>query len=106
FVLASEVGCVELDDAEVIEKGRLAPGTMVAVDTQAGVLLRDHEIKQTLAQRGPYLDWVKPNLLRLQEIAGRVIPEPVPDLDLLGLSQRQVAFGYTSEELDMVFKPM
>jgi len=106
FVLASEVGCVELDEAEVIEKGRLAPGEMVAVDTQAGVLLRDGEIKQRLASRRPYLEWVKTNLLRLQEIVGRAIPEPANDLDLLGLSQRQVAFGYSSEELDMVFKPM
>src|SRR6201993_422197 len=106
FVLASEVGCVELDESEVIEKGRLAPGTMVAVDTQAGVLLRDTEIKERLAKRKPYIDWVKTNLLRLQEIAGRTIPEPANDLDLLGLSQRQVAFGYSSEELDMVFKPM
>src|SRR5215469_7103181 len=106
FVLASEVGCVELDEAEVVEKGRLAPGTMVAVDTQAGVLLRDTEIKERLAKRKPYMDWVKTNLLRLQEVAGRTIPEPANDLDLLGLSQRQVAFGYSSEELDMVFKPM
>jgi len=106
FVLASEVGCVELDESEVIEKGRLAPGAMVAVDTQAGVLLRDTEIKERLAHRKPYLDWVKTNLLRLQEVAGRTIPEPANDLDILGLSQRQVAFGYSSEELDMVLKPM
>jgi glutamate synthase domain-containing protein 2/glutamate synthase domain-containing protein 1/glutamate synthase domain-containing protein 3 len=106
FILASEVGCVELDEAEVIEKGRLAPGAMVAVDTQAGVLLRDTEIKERLARRNPYSDWVKTNLLRLQEVAGRTIPEPANDLDLLGLSQRQVAFGYSSEELDMVFRPM
>jgi glutamate synthase domain-containing protein 2/glutamate synthase domain-containing protein 1 len=106
FLLASEVGCAELDEGEVIEKGRLAPGAMVAVDTQAGVLLRDTEIKERLARRNPYSEWVKTNLLRLQEVAGRAVPEPANDLDLLGLSQRQVAFGYSSEELDMVFKPM
>ncbi|HEX6566481.1 MAG TPA: hypothetical protein VF020_19465, partial [Chthoniobacterales bacterium] len=43
---------------------------MVAVDTQAGVLLRDTEIKERLAKRKPYIDWVKTNLLRLQEVAG------------------------------------
>src|SRR4029077_6761020 len=38
--LASEVGCNEIDDAKVTEKGRLAPGEMIAVDTRAGKLLR------------------------------------------------------------------
>ena len=45
FSLGSEVGCTELDDAKVIEKGRLAPGEMIAVDTREGKLLRDAEIK-------------------------------------------------------------
>ena len=44
--LGSEVGCNEIDDAKVIEKGRLAPGEMIAVDTRAGKLLRDSEIKK------------------------------------------------------------
>ncbi|MBV9275328.1 MAG: glutamate synthase large subunit, partial [Verrucomicrobia bacterium] len=42
----------------------------------------------------------------LQEVAGPTFPEPAGDLDILGHTQRQVAFGYTSEELDMVLKPM
>ena len=42
----------------------------------------------------------------MQKIAGRTIAEPQEEFDILGLTQRQVAFGYTSEELDMVLKPM
>jgi glutamate synthase domain-containing protein 2/glutamate synthase domain-containing protein 1/glutamate synthase domain-containing protein 3 len=104
--LASEVGCNEIDEAKVTEKGRLAPGEMIAVDTRAGKLLRDPEIKKRLSTQKPYLRWVNSNLLRLQEIAGKEIPSPKDEFDILGVTQRQVAFGYSSEELDLVLKPM
>src|SRR5271165_1486913 len=104
--IGSEVGCAEFDDAKVVEKGRLAPGEMIAVDTKAGKLLKDAEIKKQLSSGKPYLAWINAHLLRLQQIAGKMIQEPTEELDILGLTQQQVAFGYTSEELDMVLKPM
>ncbi|MBV8418222.1 MAG: glutamate synthase subunit alpha, partial [Verrucomicrobia bacterium] len=104
--LASEAGCNETDDAKVIEKGRLAPGEMIAVDTRAGKLLRDAEIKRQLSTKKPYLEWVNTHLLRLQRIAGQTIAEPAEEIDILSLTQRQIAFGYSTEELDMVLKPM
>jgi glutamate synthase domain-containing protein 2/glutamate synthase domain-containing protein 1/glutamate synthase domain-containing protein 3 len=104
--LGSEVGCTDLDDAKIIEKGRLAPGEMIAVDTRAGKLLRDAEIKAQLSAQKPYVSWVNSNLLRLQDIAGKEISDPEDEFDILGLTQRQVAFGYSSEELDFVLKPM
>ncbi len=104
--LGSEVGCNDIDDAKVIEKGRLAPGEMIAVDTQAGKLLRDAEIKKQLSAEKPYLEWINTHLLRLQEIADKSVPAPAEEFDLLELTQQQVAFGYTTEELDMVLKPM
>jgi glutamate synthase domain-containing protein 2/glutamate synthase domain-containing protein 1/glutamate synthase domain-containing protein 3 len=105
-VMGSEVGCLELDDAHVVEKGRLAPGEMIAIDTRAGKLLRDAKIKQQLSTERPYLEWVNTHLLRLQPIAGSEVAEPKEDVDILGLTQQQIAFGYSSEELDMVLKPM
>ncbi|HEY0789591.1 MAG TPA: glutamate synthase large subunit [Chthoniobacterales bacterium] len=106
FTLGSEVGCTEIDDSKVVEKGRLAPGEMIAVDTRAGTLLRDGQIKRRLSTRQPYLDWVNQNLLRLQKLAGPELPSPAADVDVLGLTQRQIAFGYSTEELDLVLKPM
>jgi glutamate synthase domain-containing protein 2/glutamate synthase domain-containing protein 1/glutamate synthase domain-containing protein 3 len=103
--IGSEVGSVEFDDSKVIEKGRLAPGEMIAVDTKAGKLLKDAEIKKQLSTGKPYSEWIRANLIRLQQIAGK-FAEPAEELDILGLTQQQVAFGYTSEELDMVLKPM
>ena len=104
--LGSEVGCNEIDDSKVIEKGRLAPGEMIAVDTRAGKLLRDAEIKKRLSSEKPYLEWINSRLLRLQQIAGTSMPVYSEELDVLELSQQQVAFGYSNEELDMVLKPM
>ena len=68
FSIGSEVGTIPFDDAHIIEKGRLAPGEMIAIDTAAGKLLRDAEIKAALAARRPYGDWMKDNLLRLSDL--------------------------------------
>jgi len=104
--LGSEVGTIEFDDARIVEKGRLAPGEMIAVDTEQGRLLRDDEIKRELAARRPYGEWVKKHLIRLSEFATGKIEEPADPRDVLSITQRQFAFGYSSEELDMILKPM
>ena len=106
FSLGSEVGTIELDDASVIEKGRLGPGEMIAIDTAQGKLLRDQEIKASLAVRRPYAKWLAENLLRLEDEVQAPLGEPAGDLDILTLTQRQMAFGYSAEELDMIVKPM
>ncbi|MDB6155572.1 MAG: glutamate synthase, partial [Chthoniobacteraceae bacterium] len=104
--LGSESGTIEFDDSEVLEKGRLAPGEMIAVDTARGVLLRDHEIKEELAGRRPYGEWIKSNLLKLEDIVAAEPVEPVEPFDVLTNTQRQLAFGYSSEEIEMILRPM
>ncbi len=104
--LGSESGTIEFDDADVLEKGRLAPGEMIAVDTARGVLLRDAEIKEELAARRPYGEWVKANLLRLEELVATEPGEPGEPFDVLTNTQRQLAFGYSSEEVEMILRPM
>ncbi|MEO6053849.1 MAG: glutamate synthase large subunit, partial [Chthoniobacterales bacterium] len=106
FLLGSEVGLGGLDPASIIEKGRLAPGEMIAIDTARGVLLRDREIKTSLAAKKDYKGWLEKHLIRLPETAVADIKEPEGELDTLSLTQRQISFGYTSEELDMILKPM
>ena len=59
FTVGSEVGVVHLDDAKVIRKGRLAPGEMVSVDTVSGKVRFNEEIKESLATRQPYAEWLK-----------------------------------------------
>jgi glutamate synthase (NADPH/NADH) large chain/glutamate synthase (ferredoxin) len=106
LVLGSEVGVSGLPPMSVIEKGRLAPGEMIAVDTVAGKLLRDNEIKQALAEAKPYGEWLDKYLVRFPLAKKEEIVAPAGELDVLGLTQRQVAFGYSSEEVDMILKPM
>jgi glutamate synthase (NADPH/NADH) large chain/glutamate synthase (ferredoxin) len=106
FSLGSEVGTIEFDDATIVEKGRLGPGEMIAIDTARGVLLRDTEIKEQLAKRRPYGLWLKENLLRLSDLAPASPAEPSEPLDILSLTQKQLAFGYSTEELELLFRPM
>ncbi|MDQ3703361.1 MAG: glutamate synthase subunit alpha, partial [Chloroflexota bacterium] len=76
-VMASEVGVVEIDDADVVEKGRLGPGEMIAVDTETGRLLYNAEIKREVAARRPYGEWLKRRLVRLEtRLSDGAAPEP------------------------------
>ncbi|MGC1479432.1 MAG: glutamate synthase large subunit [Chthoniobacterales bacterium] len=106
FSLGSEVGVDGIEHSRVIEKGRLAPGEMVAIDTESGQLLRDAGIKNRLAEGRPYAEWLEQYLVRVPKSTSEEIKPTVDEVDVLSLTQRQVAFGYSSEEVDMVLKPM
>ncbi len=106
FVIGSEVGVSGLDPETVIEKGRLAPGEMIAVDTAGGRLLRDAEIKNGLAARKPYGEWVAANLMEMPQVNASEVAPGSGVLDILSLTQQQIAFGYSSEEVEMIIKPM
>ena len=102
-VLASEVGALDIDDARVIEKGKLGPGQMIAVDTARGVLLKDLQVKQELSRRRPYGEWVRSNLYRLGE---HKRPREIPPPSLTDLVRQQVCFGYGTEEWSYLLEPM
>ncbi len=106
FSIGSEMGTSGLDQVAIVEKGRLAPGEMIAVDTAQGKLLRDAEIKQRLSTERDYTKMVAENLIKMPSIEAHEIQEPIEKISLPQLTQQQISFGYSSEELDMVFKPM
>ena len=58
LALASEAGAVDLPGEEIVEKGRLGPGQMIAVDLEQGRLLRDDVVKTSVASRRPYGAWL------------------------------------------------
>ena len=103
-VMGSEVGIIELDDRCVIEKGRLGPGQMIAVDTAQGKLLKNSEIKRTVAERKPYAEWVQKGIVTLPTEKEGVsatmgtVPEQLP--------MYQKAFGYMTEDVERFIKPM
>jgi glutamate synthase domain-containing protein 2/glutamate synthase domain-containing protein 1/glutamate synthase domain-containing protein 3 len=104
-VMGSEVGLLPLDEHRIIEKGRLGPGRMLAVDTVEQRLLHNDEIKCECARRRPYGEWVQQHLVRPHLLDlnanGHVVPSPGQEF-----TQRQKAFGYGTEDLDRILEPM
>nr|MDA8323317.1 glutamate synthase-related protein [Actinomycetota bacterium] len=101
-VLASEVGVLEIDQSRVIRKGRLQPGKIFLVDTAAGRIISDAEVKSALAAEHPYDDWLHAGLLHLDDLPDR--DRVLPDREELAIQQRM--FGYTEEELRVMLDPM
>ena len=71
-VMASEAGVLSVPSERVKRKGRLQPGKMFLVDTVAGRIVSDKEIKRQLATRQPYGEWLNENQITLDQL-----PEPV-----------------------------
>ena len=106
FSLGSEMGISGLDQKTVIEKGRLSPGETIAVDLIQRTLLRNTEIKHRLATERDYGKMVADHLIKIPPITAEEIQESTLTHTLSQLTQQQIAFGYSSEELEMIFKPM
>ena len=103
---ASEAGAVPTGDRQIILKGKLGPGQMMAVDTVHGLFLEDGQIKRELAERQPYGLWVKQNLRQMPAAEGRQTDAETTVVSHSSLVAQQVAFGYTHEELTVVLRPM
>ena len=101
-VLASEVGVLDLDPASVIIKGRLQPGRMFLVDTAAGRIVEDGEIKASLAAEHPYADWLAKGLVHLKDLPPRMMLTP----QHASVVRHQRLFGVTNEELRLIIEPM
>ncbi len=101
-VMGSETGVVELDESRIIEKGRLGPGQMLAVDLAQGRVLRNWEVKEEAAARRPYASWLTEH--RRSLAAG--LWQDTLALGELDLLQRQTAFGFTAEDMDLVIEEM
>ena len=103
LIAGSEAGMVAVDEAHLVEKGALGPGQMIAVDMAEGRLFHDVEIKDTLAASQPFGDWVgkikdlSETLENSEEVAGHSGGD---------LRKRQIAAGYTMEELEQILAPM
>ena len=101
-VLASEVGVLDIEPSAVVRKGRLEPGRMFLVDTAAGRILDDEEIKGELAAEHPYQEWLDAGMVGLEELPEREREVPTH----ASLVRRQQVFGYTREELGVLLQPM
>ncbi|MDI3313197.1 MAG: glutamate synthase large subunit [Mycobacterium sp.] len=105
-VMASEAGVLDSDPAfhpsKVIRRMRLQPGRMFLVDTAQGRIVSDEEIKADLAAQHPYQEWLDNGLIPLEDLPqGNYVRMPHHRVVL-----RQMVFGYTYEELNLLVAPM
>ncbi len=102
-VLSSESGVLDIPQDRVLRKGRLQPGRLFLVDTVQQRIIEDEEIKRQIVTERPYAEWLKQHLVNLKDLpAAPEVPTPEPET----LLQRQVAFGYTFEDLRILMAPM
>ena len=101
-VLASETGVLDLDPSTIVRKGRLQPGRMFLVDTVAGRIIEDDEVKADLAAAAPYGDWLNAGLVHLEQLPEREHIVHTPE----SVARRQQTFGYTEEDLRVILEPM
>jgi glutamate synthase (ferredoxin) len=125
LALASEAGAVDLPGEQIVEKGRLGPGQMIAVDFEHGRLLRDDVVKTSIASRHPYGAWLseRRRVLDAQpfdiggaDAAGASYAGADPGAqtgapgagpcDPGDLLRRQAAAGFTAEDVELIVRPM
>jgi glutamate synthase (NADPH/NADH) large chain len=104
LLAGSETGMVKVNESEVVEKGRLGPGQMIAVDLAAGRLYRDGEIKDLLVAAAPFSEWVR-NITVIDSLV-RSAPGQPATMEKEELRRRQLAVGASIEELELVLHPM
>ena len=101
-VLASETGVLDEPAENVLRKGRLQPGHLFLVDLVQGRIVEDGEVKRSIAGQKPYGRWFAEGVVHLSDLPAR--PPRVPRVE--PLRSRQLAFGYTQEDLKIVLAPL
>ncbi|MDT2034192.1 MAG: glutamate synthase large subunit [Planktomarina sp.] len=103
LIAGSEAGMVHVNEADVKEKGALGPGQLIAVDMAEGRLYHDTEMKDLLAASQDFGEWVG-KINELDEDLAKAVEAPI--FTGSELRQRQIAAGYTIEELEQILVPM
>jgi glutamate synthase domain-containing protein 2/glutamate synthase domain-containing protein 1/glutamate synthase domain-containing protein 3 len=101
-VLASETGVMTVAPEHIQRKGRLAPGKVFLVDLEEGRIVEDEEVKRRVARRQPYGEWYERSVVHIDDLPERQPLKP----RIEPLRSRQLAFGYSQEDLRMIIAPM
>ncbi|GAB7366079.1 hypothetical protein MBLNU230_g7644t1 [Neophaeotheca triangularis] len=111
IICASEVGTIDIEPHKVVQKGRLQPGRMLLVDTVAGRIVDDSELKATVSGRQNFKAWIDSQLITLPNVVSQ-LGEKGTDLSY-SLTETTVqedprlkAFGYSLEQVSLILAPM
>ncbi|HWK35214.1 glutamate synthase central domain-containing protein, partial [Sphingomonas sp.] len=103
LIVGSETGMVAVPESTVVEKGRLGPGQMIAVDLDQGELLHDRAVKDRIAAEADYGAMIG-EFLTVEDLP---VPATAPlRFDRAELTRRQVAAGQTLEDMELILSPM
>ena len=102
ILVGSEAGVVDIAEDRIVEKGRLGPGQMLSVDLQTHEVSKNWDIKQKLAAKHPYGNWLADHRVELE--AGDFAPKA--ELSEGQLVQMQTAFGFSLEDVEMIVEAM
>lgn len=102
-IFASEAGVLNIAPEMIESKGRLQPGRMFLVNMEEGRIVADEEIKHQIATEQPYREWINQHMV---DIASLKDAEVAAEVEAPTLTQRQMAFGYSFEDLRLLLTPM
>jgi len=105
IILGSEAGCLQIDPSKVVKKSKLKPGKILVIDLESKRIISDQEVKETICQRLPYSDWMAEHMLDLDKLKtnNRDIDA---EIDSDTLRKKQVRFGFTKEDEQLIIKAM
>jgi len=105
LLIASEYGVVDIDEDEILERGRLQSGQMIGLDLKFGKVLKDNDINDYLKSSNPYMKWLNEHMIYLQEHVEEQYTK-LCDFDSQNLVERQRFFNVTQEIVEQVIEPM
>ena len=105
-ISASEAGSIPAEEHQILVKGRLGPGQIIAVDTATGDIMFDEDVTHAFATRRPYQEWLEEHLVRLSDVRVSIPNRQSPTPNESSIDVLQAAFGWTKDDIAFVVRPM
>jgi len=107
MICASEVGAATTEPEDVASKGRLMQGRMLLVDIQEGKIIDDGELKKVICHKHDFDTWIENNMIKLEDVLTYTKNNYyMLDSTTFAKDPRAIAFGYTHEQINMLFSPI
>ena len=103
LVMASETGVLDIEPEKIKYRSRLEPGRMFLIDFKEQRIVEPQEVIERIAKQNPYGQWLEENRVTLDSLPAA---KNVPEANMKNLINRQMAFGYSREDLHMLISPM